>query len=71
MLDGERYRLLVRSLGTGADGGRRSVAVARPLTDVEQTLDEVALGLGLAAVVAALIATSLVLLIVPPAPCAP
>jgi two-component system sensor histidine kinase MprB len=64
VLDGERYRLLVRSLGTGADGGRRSVAVARPLTDVEQTLDEVALGLGLAAVVAALIATSLVLLIV-------
>ena len=63
-LDGQRYRLLVRSLGTGADGGRRSVAVARPLTDVEETLDEVALELGLAALLAALIATSLALLIV-------
>ena len=57
-LDGERYRLLVRALGTGADGGRRTVAVARPLTDVEETLDEVALELALAALVAALIATA-------------
>ena len=44
-LQGERYRLLVRALPTGSDGSRRTVAVARPLTDVEQTLDEVALGL--------------------------
>ncbi|MBJ7455614.1 MAG: HAMP domain-containing histidine kinase [Thermoleophilia bacterium] len=64
VLDGERYRLLVRALETGADGGRRTVAVARPLTDVEQTLDEVALGLGVAALVAALLATGVALVIV-------
>jgi len=63
-LQGERYRLLVRALPTGSDGSRRTVAVARPLTDVEQTLDEVALGLLIAALVAALLATGLALLIV-------
>ena len=63
-LQGERYRLLVRALPAGADGSRRTVAVARPLTDVEQTLDEVALALGIAALVAALLATGLALLIV-------
>lgn len=66
-LDGERYRLLVRGLEPSADGGRRTVAVARPLTDVEETLDEVALGLATAALVAALIATGLALVIVRPA----
>ena len=63
-LQGERYRLLVRALPTGSDGSRRTVAVARPLTDVEQTLDEVALGLVVAALAAALLATGLALLIV-------
>jgi len=63
-LEGERYRLLVRPLAPSADGGRSTVAVARPLTDVEQTLDEVALGLGVSALLAALIATGLVLVIV-------
>jgi signal transduction histidine kinase len=66
-LDGARYRLLVRALAPSADGGRRTVAVARPLTDVEETLDEVSLGLVTAAVVAALIATGLALAIVRPA----
>ncbi len=64
VLQGERYRLLVRALPVGTDGSRRTVAVARPLTDVEQTLDEVALGLGIAALVAAALATGLALLIV-------
>lgn len=64
VLQGERYRLLVRALSAGADGSRRTVAVARPLTDVEQTLDEVALALGIAALVAALLATGLALVIV-------
>ncbi len=64
VLQGERYRLLVRALTESADGGRRTVAVARPLTDVEQTLDEVALALGIAALAAALLATGFVLLIV-------
>lgn len=63
-LQGQRYRLLVRALPPSSDGVRRSVAVARPLTDVEQTLDEVALGLGVAALVAALLATGVVLVIV-------
>lgn len=63
-LQGERYRLLVRALPVGSDGSRRTVAVARPLTDVEQTLDEVALGLVVAAVAAALLATLLAWLIV-------
>jgi signal transduction histidine kinase len=66
-LDGEHYRLLVRALPASADGGRRTVAVARPLTDVEETLDEVALGLGTAALLAALIAIGLALLILRPA----
>jgi len=66
-LDGERYRLLVRALAPSSDGGRRTVAVARPLTDVEETLDEVALGLATAALVAALIATGLALVVVRPA----
>ncbi|HSJ74550.1 MAG TPA: HAMP domain-containing sensor histidine kinase [Miltoncostaeaceae bacterium] len=66
-LEGEHYRLLVRALEPGADGTSRTVAVARPLTDVEETLDEVALGLATAALVAALIATGLALLIVRPA----
>ena len=63
-LEGERYRLLVRALPASSDGVSRSVAVARPLTDVERTLDEVALGLGVAALVAALLATGLTLVIV-------
>jgi signal transduction histidine kinase len=63
-LGGERYRLLVRALSPSSDGGRRTVAVARPLTDVERTLDEVALGLTVAAVLAALLATGLALVIV-------
>ncbi len=62
-LDGERYRLLVEALPVGSDGVSRSVAVARPLTDVERTLDEVALVLGVAAALAALLATGLTLLI--------
>jgi two-component system, OmpR family, sensor histidine kinase MprB len=66
-LDGENYRLLVRALEPSPDGGRSTVAVARPLTDVEETLDEVALGLTTAALVAALIATGLALLIARPA----
>jgi signal transduction histidine kinase len=66
-LDGERFRLLVRALPPSADGGRRTVAVARPLTDVEETLDEVSLGLATAALAAALIATGLALVIVRPA----
>ncbi len=66
-LDGEHYRLLVRALEPSADGVRRTVAVARPLTDVEETLDEVALGLATAALAAALIATGLALLVVRPA----
>jgi two-component system sensor histidine kinase MprB len=66
-LDGEHYRLLVRALEPAADGSRRTVAVARPLTDVEETLDEVALGLTIAAVAAALIATGLALLVLRPA----
>ena len=66
-LEGEHYRLLVRALPASADGGRRTVAVARPLTDVEHTLDEVALGLGTAALLAALIAIGLALLILRPA----
>jgi signal transduction histidine kinase len=61
---GERYRILVRALAPSADGGRRTVAVARPLTDVEQTLDEVALGLGISALVAAGLAIALALLAV-------
>ena len=64
VLQGERYRLLVRALATGTDGGRRTVAVARPLTDVEQTLDEVALALGIAALAAALLATGLTIVVV-------
>jgi signal transduction histidine kinase len=64
VLEGERYRLLVRALAAGSDGGRRTVAVARPLTDVERTLDEVALALAIAAVLAALLATGLALVIV-------
>jgi two-component system sensor histidine kinase MprB len=63
-LQGERYRLLVRSLAPSSDGRQRSVAVARPLTDVEETLDEVALGLGISALLAALVATALALVIV-------
>ena len=63
-LQGERYRLLVRALPVGADGGRRTVAVARPLTDVEQTLDEVALVLVFAAIAAALLATGLTIAVV-------
>jgi signal transduction histidine kinase len=63
-LRGERYRLLVRPLAQSADGGRSTVAVARPLTDVEETLDEVALGLAISAILAALIATGLALVIV-------
>jgi signal transduction histidine kinase len=63
-LAGERFRLLVRALPAGADGGRRTVAVARPLTDVEQTLDEVALGLSIAALAAAALATGLALIVV-------
>jgi signal transduction histidine kinase len=66
-LDGEHYRLLVRALEPSADGGRSTVAVARPLTDVEETLDEVALGLGTSALAAALIATGLALVILRPA----
>ena len=66
-LDGEHYRLLVRALEPSADGVRRTVAVARPLTGVEETLDEVTLGLATAALAAALIATGLALLIVRPA----
>ncbi len=62
-LDGERYRLLVRALPVGGDGVSRSVAVARPLTDVERTLDEVALVLGVAAALAALLAVGLTLAI--------
>lgn len=63
ILRGERYRLLVRALTDSADGGRRTVAVARPLTDVEQTLEEVSLALSIAAIVAAMLATALVLVI--------
>jgi signal transduction histidine kinase len=63
-LDGERYRLLVRALEPSGGGSPSTVAVARPLTDVEETLDEVALGLATAALVAALIATGLALLVV-------
>jgi len=66
-LEGEHYRLLVRALEPSADGTRRTVAVARPLTDVEETLDEVGLGLATAALAAALIATGLALLVVRPA----
>jgi two-component system sensor histidine kinase MprB len=66
-LDGERYRLLVVALEPTPGGGRSTVAVARPLTDVEETLDEVALGLATAALVAALIATGLALVVVRPA----
>lgn len=66
-LDGENYRLLVLALDPAADGSRRTVAVARPLTDVEETLDEVALGLTVAALIAALIATGLALLVARPA----
>lgn len=62
-LEGERFRLLVRELPVAGDGVSRSVAVARPLTDVEETLDEVALGLAVAAVLAALLATGLTLAI--------
>jgi two-component system OmpR family sensor kinase len=62
-LEGERYRLLVRALPEGGDGVVRSVAVARPLTDVEETLDEVAVGLAVAAGLAALLATGLTLAI--------
>lgn len=62
-LEGERYRLLVRALPVGGDGVSRSVAVARPLTDVERTLDEVALVLGVAAALAALLAVALTLAI--------
>ena len=63
-LEGERYRLLVRALPVGVDGGRRTVAVARPRTDVEQTLDEVALVLLVAALAAALLATGLTIVVV-------
>lgn len=66
-LDGEHYRLLVRALEPSADGSRSTVAVARPLTDTEETLDEVALGLGTSALAAALIATGLALVILRPA----
>ncbi len=57
--DGERFRLLVTALPAGGDGVRRSLVVARPLTDVEETLDEVALGLAVAATLTALLATGL------------
>lgn len=62
-LEGERYRLLVRALPVGGDGVSRSIAVARPLTDVERTLDEVAFVLGVAAALAALLAVGLTLAI--------
>jgi two-component system OmpR family sensor kinase len=62
-LDGDPYRLLVRALPDTGDGAARTVAVARPLTDVQETLDEVALGLGVAAALAALLATGFTLLI--------
>lgn len=64
VLEGERYRLLVRALETGSDGAQSTVAVARPLTDVDRTLDEVALALTIAALVAALAATGLALVVV-------
>ena len=63
-LDGERYRLLVRALEPPAGGARARSPSPGPLTDVEETLDEVALGLATAALVAALIATGLALLVV-------
>lgn len=63
-LQGERYRLLVRALPDATDGSNRTVAVARPLTDVERTLDEVALVLLVAALAAALLASGLTIVVV-------
>ncbi len=61
-LEGERFRMLVTAAPPAADGTPRTVSVARPVGDVEQILDEVALALGLAALVAAIAAMTLALL---------
>ena len=63
LIDGERFRLLVRDAPPAADGTPRTVGVARPVGDVEQVLDEVTWVLGITALVAAAIALLLALII--------
>jgi signal transduction histidine kinase len=56
---GQPYRLTVRELPPAGDGQERTVAVARPLADVERTLDQVAVALAIVGVITALAATAL------------
>jgi signal transduction histidine kinase len=62
-LDGERVRLLVVPLPRTSDGRQLSLAVFRPLADVENTLDEVAWSLGLGALIASAMAMGAALLL--------
>ncbi len=62
-LNGQRLRLLVRALPATSDGRQRTVAVARPVADVEATLNEAKWSLGLGALLASLIAVGFALFI--------
>jgi signal transduction histidine kinase len=59
---GERFRVLVRAISPSSDGRPRSVAVARPVADVEATLDEAAVRLAVGGAAASLLALAVALL---------
>ncbi len=63
-IDGEPYRLMVRELPPSSDGQPRTVVVARPLADVERTLDQVAIALAIVGVIAAIAASIMTFVIV-------
>jgi signal transduction histidine kinase len=63
VLQGQRYRMLVQRLSPTGDGRQRTIAVARPLADVEATIDQAAWSLGLGALAAALLTIGLALVI--------
>jgi len=62
-VDGQRLRLLVHRLPETSDGRQRTVAVARPVDDVEATLNTAKWSLGLGALLASLIAVGFALYI--------
>jgi two-component system, OmpR family, sensor kinase len=56
VIRGERYRVLVVEAPPSADGRSREIIVARPVEDVQATLDQAATRLGLGAAAAAVLA---------------
>lgn len=63
-ISGEPYRVSVTELPEASDGRRRTLTLARPLADVERTLEQVAIALGIVGAIAAILASILTFLIV-------